>query len=306
MGRTRQPSPVHGPNTQPVVVCCRASAQYGTVTDVVGIHGIAQQQSGRYQLLDAWLPALRDGVERATNRDRYDPTLDLVYYGDLFLRSVGEIKGPAVLDDLSEDSLRFLADLQEEIVDPFTPADPAKAKRGLKELPTPVARLATWLDNRFGAAGKILFFGDLVQVRRYQRDDELAAKILDRATDVLALRPRVLVGHSLGSVIAYDILCRVPDHGVETLITLGSPLALHTVRHGLRPPRSSSPRLPPGVARWVNVYDPHDAVACAGGVQPHWTEAVDRVVDNERDPHAVTRYLGKRPTGEAVLAGLET
>lgn len=129
------------------------------MTGIVGIHGIAQQQGGRNQLLDTWKPALRDGVERFAGRDRYNLSLDLVYYGDLFLDSVNKTKGAAVLEDLDEDSLELLIALQEELVDPATASDPVAAKKGLKELPAPVARLATWLDKRFGVAGKVLFSG---------------------------------------------------------------------------------------------------------------------------------------------------
>lgn len=128
-----------------------------------------------------------------------------------------------------------------------------------------------------------------------------------RAKELLTAHPRVLIGHSLGSIVAYEILCDLPDHGVETLITLGSPLALRSVRDGLHPKaQSRTPHLPPGVTRWANIYDQRDPVACAGGLGSHWTGTVDRTVDNGNEPHAITRYLGKKETGEAVLAGLVT
>jgi hypothetical protein len=39
------------------------------MAQVVGIHGMAQQQKGRNQLIDKWLPALRDGLERSAGED---------------------------------------------------------------------------------------------------------------------------------------------------------------------------------------------------------------------------------------------
>ncbi|UJV43949.1 alpha/beta fold hydrolase [Streptomyces sp. AMCC400023] len=277
------------------------------MADIIGIHGIAQQHNGRHQLLNKWLLALLDGVELAVGRDRYEPSLDLVFYGDLFRKSVNDTKGSVTLDDLSEDDLRFFAEVQKEIVDPSAPQPPVMTvgKGFDKPLPAPVARLATWLDNRFGVAGRMLFLGDLAQVRSYLHDDALATVVFDRAKEVFGPRPRVLIGHSLGSVIAYEALCIVPDHGVETLITLGSPLALRSVRDGLRPrSRSRAPELPPGVSRWFNLYDPRDPVACAGGVRPYWTEALDRRVHNGNKPHGIYHYLGLRETGEAVEVGL--
>jgi surfactin synthase thioesterase subunit len=56
----------------------------------------------------------------------------------------------------------------------------------------------------------VLFFGDLTQVRRYQRDDELARDVLDRVREALDVgRPRVMIGHSLGSIVAYEALCMI-------------------------------------------------------------------------------------------------
>jgi pimeloyl-ACP methyl ester carboxylesterase len=62
-----------------------------------------------------------------------------------------------------------------------------------------------------------------VQVRRFQRDDALAVTVLDRVREMLPQHPRVLIGHSLGSIVAYETLCQIPDHGITTLITVGSP-----------------------------------------------------------------------------------
>jgi hypothetical protein len=53
------------------------------VTVIVGVHGIAQQQLGRNQLVAAWGPALRDGIELSARRAIADPPLDLAFYGDV-------------------------------------------------------------------------------------------------------------------------------------------------------------------------------------------------------------------------------
>ena len=176
----------------------------------------------------------------------------------------------------------------------------------MKELPTPVAKLASSLERRFGVASKLLFFGDLTQVRRYQRDDALAERVLARVRDGLVLgSPKIMVGHSLGSIVAYEALCLTADHGVSTLITIGSPLGMKSIRKGLRVAGlDRDPGLPLGVTRWVNVYDPNDPVALAGGLAAHWSEVTDRTVDNESEPHSATHYLSKKETGEAVVGAL--
>jgi hypothetical protein len=270
------------------------------VVDVVGVHGISQQQAGRLQLLEPWRLALADGIERARGRDFRTPTLDVAYYGDLFLAG-STTKGGASEPVVEADAVPFFEEIQDVVVD-REEVEPAPGK-GMKGVPAPLGRLAAWLEQRYGVAGRLLFFGDLVQVHRYQYDDDLATAAHDRIREALAGRPRVMVGHSLGSVVAYEALCSIPDHGVTTLVTVGSPLGLRSIRERLRPAaRCSSP--PPGVRTWANIYDPRDPVSLAGPLMPYWPAVADATVDNGNDPHAAARYLGKRATGAPIADSL--
>ncbi|WP_077381643.1 alpha/beta fold hydrolase [Mesorhizobium prunaredense] len=285
------------------------------MVDVLGLHGIGQQQSGRNQMLPDWQAGLNDGVERARGRDFPKPSLNLAYYGDLFLTDTDGNKGAldtggsgtgksGDFENFDADLVSFLERVQDEVVDPHEALEP-EIPGTTKGLPRSVTRLGALLERRFGVAGKLLFFGDLVQVRRFQRDDPLAARVLDRLGELLADGPRVLVGHSLGSIVAFEALCMVPDHSVHTLITLGSPLGMRSIRGALRPPALRRlPHLPPGVVRWVNIYDPRDPVSLAGGLAEYWPEVEDATVDNGKSAHAVLHYLGKKVTGEAISVAL--
>jgi pimeloyl-ACP methyl ester carboxylesterase len=184
-----------------------------------------------------------------------------VYYGDFYLQSPGS-KGGSGLENLSsldEDMFEFLSEVQDELAQDVSP----EQLKGFKELPRPLAKLAGWLDRKFDATQTVMFFGDLIQVPRFQRDADLRASVVERAREVLTDEPRVLVGHSLGSVVAHHVLHEVRDHGVETLITLGSPLGLSSVRRRL----CHEQTFPPGVRASTNVYDLSDAVACAGALR---------------------------------------
>jgi hypothetical protein len=271
--------------------------------DAVGVHGISQQQGGRHQLLDDWLRALTDGVEAARGRTAVEVplTFDLGYYGNLFLTDwPTAAKGPAdpealeaLADDLSEEERVWFAEIAAEL-----PVEEVPPKKGFPRMPRAVQRLAAWLDASFGAAAPTMFIGDLRQVRLYQQDDALARKVQGRVQEATADGCTVLIGHSLGTVVAYETACAAEAANPRLLLTLGSPLALATVRKRLRF------NGPPADLRWVNVYDPRDVVACAGGVARWWPAAKDSVVDNGDDRHAVTRYLGKWRTGEAVAQAL--
>jgi hypothetical protein len=277
------------------------------MVDVIGVHGISQQQLGRNQLMGAWQGPARDGLERFTGHRSGRPSLDIGFYGDLFLEETASKGAPvdADLGDADDDVLDFLLEIQEDYA-ADEPPDRKEAKKGMSRLPGPLTKLGAALERRFGVAGKVLFFGDLPQVRKYQRDDHLAEGIRGRVTvEITAGKPPILLGHSLGSIVAYEVLCMMPDHGVKTLVTIGSPLGMRSIRDALRPAaRERIPALPPGVDRWVNVYDTHDPVSLAGGLSGIWTQVTDDTVDNEDEAHSATRYLGKRQVGNAFALGL--
>ena len=73
----------------------------------------------------------------------------------------------------------------------------------------------------------------------------------------------MLIGHSLGSVVAYEYVCRYRPPSVELLVTLGSPLGIpKLVFDRLTPvPADGAGAWPGPVAGWVNVADPDDIVA---------------------------------------------
>jgi len=52
------------------------------MVDAVGVHGISQQQGGPPQLLRAW----NDGLVAARGKSAGAPTMDIGYYGNLFLQ----------------------------------------------------------------------------------------------------------------------------------------------------------------------------------------------------------------------------
>ena len=50
--------------------------------------------------------------------------------------------------------------------------------------------------------------------------------VLGRVHEEVGEGTRVLIGHSLGSVVAYEYVCRYRPPSVELLVTLGSPLGI--------------------------------------------------------------------------------
>ncbi|MDX1562704.1 MAG: hypothetical protein R3305_07235 [Gammaproteobacteria bacterium] len=122
-----------------------------------------------------------------------------------------------------------------------------------------------------------------------------------------------LIGHSLGSVIAYDALWtlsreRAAAGRVDVLMTLGSPLATRFIRKGLRGAGSSGvERYPDNIGRWINVAARAEMVALRRRIKPFFAEmlklgligAIEDRIDvynhfhgiNGLDPHKSYGYL---------------
>lgn len=123
---------------------------------------------------------------------------------------------------------------------------------------------------------------------RYLRDREgIGTAIRERVGAVLerawAEGERVaLIGHSLGSVIAYDTLwelARVPggaERRVDLFISMGSPLATHFIRRRLRGTgREGRDKYPTNIRRWVNLSARGDLTSLRPRLKPFFGEMVD-------------------------------
>jgi hypothetical protein len=274
----------------------------------VGVHGINQQYRGREEILGEWVPALADGLLWGTGR-RIRPDLDLAFYGHLFREAnfpdydlARREKGP-----LDADSTAWLADLGEaEIADlaaavsqVVTPTDLAIAadeagrhKAVPLKLPAWAVALTGAVERRFPNGSGIYLLWTVTQVRRYLLDAQLKSEV-DQITAEAAAGATVLIGHSLGSVVAYEFLRQHPGHSVQLLLTLGSPLGLRIIRDRL-------PTGEPSVPKWVNVRDPHDPVSAAGSLSQWYPVTRERRADNGFHPHLAERYLNFKATGEAL------
>jgi hypothetical protein len=127
--------------------------------------------------------------------------------------------------------------------------------------------------------------------------------------------PHVVVGHSLGSVIAYDVLKNVAAApSVSHLVTLGSPLGLDEVQDRLGPGWSRRAGFPGERVQgsWWNGYDRLDPVC---GFDPVLAndfrdDGRPRVVDVHEPNHgswrhAIGKYLGGARLRTALSEALE-
>lgn len=126
---------------------------------------------------------------------------------------------------------------------------------------------------------------------RYRVQTEIRRRTLDALQGAPASGLHVVVAHSLGSVIAYDVLQCVADApSVDALLTLGSPLGIDEVQDRLRPEWTRADGFPARTVRtrWVNVFDPLDLVCL---LDPRLSN------DYRRDGAAVVEDLSVSNTG---------
>ncbi len=127
--------------------------------------------------------------------------------------------------------------------------------------------------------------------------------------------PFVVIGHSQGSMIAYDVLCDLDPatDTVDLFVTIGSPLGVTEVQNQISSlTGQKSLRVPRCVKRWINVADPIDPVALDGTLAGEFTGALqiqDFTVSNPdapRHPHSGSGYLRTDVVQKAVRDAVET
>ncbi|MGA4988522.1 hypothetical protein [Nonomuraea bangladeshensis] len=170
--------------------------------------------------------------------------------------------------------------------------------RGLGEQVTGALRaftgwLLTALDARSTAFAELFapeVAAYLTDAARRERCRQAVAETVRRN------RPKVVIAHSLGSVVAYETLWANPDLRIELLITLGSPLGMRNVvfERLLPAPINGRGERPPGVARWVNIADKDDIAAIPPGLGGCFTgvDAEELVNLDWLDFHTAEKYLG--------------
>lgn len=246
---------------------------------IVGVHGAFHQYWGPNQLRSRWLPAVQDGLLHAGVELPADE-FEVAFYGDLFRPDI-EAGRP------DDDEIRRIA-----------------RQIGLLDL----------IEERFGEGGYELLAEELGrehlrqlinQLGRYFANEDLRSEIRSRMELVVGPDTRVVVAHSMGTVVAYEALVGHPEWTVDTFVTLGSPLAGEFVRAKLQPPVGDpGSGVWPGVRRWVNVIAVGDTVVRETDFGRWFPRIEVASVDNGADAHRAEPYLNATVTGAAIAAGL--
>ncbi len=294
---------------------------------ILGIHGLGNKPPKRL-LGKWWRTALEEGLS-AIGHPRRLYQFRLVYWAD-FLH-------PETLDPEVRDKKNPLY-----VETPYIPASPVKGtrsknirKRVLDYVERQLYKILLKEDFSIDYAA----VSDLV-IRRYFRDLDIyyskrcrdRKNVLCQARDVIredlarVLRKYrrkeiLLIAHSMGSIVAYDVLTQsVPDIRIHTLVTMGSPLGLPVVMLKIlseqrkKPQKHLAAKTPENiVGTWYNFADPHDKVATDYNLSEDYKEnsrhvrPIDIIVHNdyeyegERNPHSAYGYLRTQEMANVIF-----
>jgi hypothetical protein len=289
-----------------------------TAPTLVFLHGRGQEFKKPEQLLRKWLAALNAGLTAAGADPLPADRVVLPFYGNVLYQVTAASAGKA----LELESTR-----PTDEPGPFSPATPPETGALERELLIDLARAAGMAVpdpdepppvERTGGGGRlreeglrdrILSWGParelLVSLAKRSRVDQLvitaqlrdvAIYLGDGRDEVLQVvreavppdGPLLLVSHSLGTVVARDLL-HDDDVRRRTVlwVTAGSPLGLEAVQKNLIHPGHEHP----GV-EWLTAYDVNDVVALGHPLEKSWgAPLTDLEVENDTDPHSISRYL---------------
>ncbi|MFB7160955.1 hypothetical protein [Streptomyces sp. NPDC056242] len=254
---------------------------------VVGVHGVGNFRPGRSPeqagdgLARIWAKALSP-TDPATQSAV--TSIAVAYYADLLQRPGRQ--GSGDLESLDDFELALVEEWLRETGIP----DAVAAGRAT----APLRQALGWVASRHSLGRPIVewfvatFFREVAAYLRHENGAIRTAACARVADAITIYKPRVVIAHSLGSVVAYEALWANPVLTVDLLVTLGSPLALpHAVFHRLQPPpEAGRGSKPPGVRRWINLADPGDLVALPPGGLERQFDGVDRNRPKGRPIHA--------------------
>jgi hypothetical protein len=283
---------------------------------LVLIHGRGQGGLNPEDLKAQWMDALKKGATAAGKRIPDEIEVVFPFYGDVLDKFAREFDIPLASDvqtrgGRTEDeflafqfevaeALRQRSGVSDEQVDSEYGANPRP--KGPLNWEWVQAILKALDKHGGGVSSKTLeiFTRD---VFLYSTHTGVQQEIDQVVAPAITEEPTIVVAHSLGSVVAYNIL-RSDRRAlnIPTFVTVGCPLAVRPIRDQFRPLRFPKP-----VKGWYNGFDPRDVVALYPldaanfPVTPTITNysGVKNATDNR---HGISGYLDDPSVATAILS----
>ncbi|MEM9342352.1 MAG: hypothetical protein AAGA87_04860 [Pseudomonadota bacterium] len=287
------------------------------------IHGINNEQNTAETLEAEWWQAITEGWADLGLPPKPKPKIDVGYYGKVLANAAKGIKPEVVAqgDETANRSkaLAFLQTYQDALG--VEDADIRDEMANMGHIEEGVVAQG-WIQRSLVAAGSAvervlrgrgqwLAGSFLPQATHYIEDPGLAAQIaliVRKAIFDDHDEPSIVVSHSLGTVVAYDLLMdeRQDDRDVPLFLTLGSPLAIGMMEQIL-PNREDVPNTP--IKKWTNAYRLDDPVTLGRGITQdtlgiRGVENINQGLIERFNTHSPTAYLRSPPVCARIHAAL--
>ncbi|TBY27400.1 hypothetical protein E0H93_28565 [Rhizobium leguminosarum bv. viciae] len=291
-----------------------ASPAFAAANRIVFVHGRQQGGLDAGELKEGWVSSLTTALDKKGSKLPAGVDIRFPYYGDELDRLVAESKLPLVSGitargDSTDPLLEFQAGLIDEMLQEAQVPD-ALVDAEYGDNPKQRGPLNwEWVQASLRALDKHTGLGEHV-VEQFTRDVYLYLNS-DRVRQVIngivgqefAGDNTIIVAHSLGTVVTYDLL-RAPSSAVTVplLMTLGSPLGIRSIRNAFRPLKR-----PQKLGRWINCYDDRDYVALYPLDDTHFAlnpaiENYAGVKNNSPGRHSILDYLSNERVADEILA----
>lgn len=284
---------------------------------LVFIHGRGQQGKDPAELKANWIAALQRGAASIGREIPGDLEVAFPFYGNVLDGYAQQFEIPLTSDiqtrgEVDQEFLQFQADFAESlrqqagITDEQVNAEYEGdyMERGPQNWKWVQAILRALDKNSGGMSQTSLekFTRDVyLYVTRAVVRDSIDKIIQGSLTD----QPTLIVSHSLGTVVAYSVLGRSPSvERVPLLVTLGSPLAVRSIRNHFQPLK-----YPVQVGDWYNAFDTRDVVSLypldEANFPVHKAIKNNSTVRNHTDNrHGIDGYLDDANVARRILDSL--
>lgn len=282
------------------------------------VHGRAQQEKDAKKLKQEWIGAWEEGLKaNGLKNPLPDDHIRFPYYGDTLIQMVNGktaadaakviVMGPPPVSAEQEVMREMIAeiaanegvsesDIRAVLGDEVIAMGPLNWKW--------VQGILTALD-RVKPVSTALVALVTADVAKYLTNQAIKLSIDTGVRS--AFRPNdeaIVVSHSLGTVVAYNVLMArtgtFPNVKVPLFVTLGSPLAVNAIKSRIRPHTFPGP-----VGKWYNAMDPDDVVSLHPLSTKHFNtggkiENHDRVDNKTDNQHGISGYLSDAKVAKRI------
>jgi hypothetical protein len=298
--------------------------------ELVLVHGRSQEGKDAKALKAEWLDALDEGLCKSGLRLPIpEESVRLPFYGDTLYELSQGMPADAAADvivrgdaqEVDREELRFTRAVMQEIAKKSGIAEEQIAAAVGQDVVARGPQNWEWFQGILRVIDRFVPFGSGSSVALFTRDvyqylknsairEHIEKGVREAFSDQVET---VVVSHSLGTVVAYNLLRReghLRNWKLPLFVTLGSPLAINEIRKTLR---SFAPtRCPECASAWFNAMDQRDVVALypldtqcfpLNPLQPAIENKTD-VRNRTRNRHGIAGYLDDKDVAKRIYDAL--